>query len=123
MAQMATRKHDITAEYEIFARKRMVLQFTVLDADGAAVNITGFNWRFVVKAKGASDGDIALVDVATGSGITTTNGAAGILQVVVAASAMALDVTKPMDYELSRTDADNEGVGSYGAFVVRQSPT
>lgn len=65
----------------IWAGDHADLQFTVVDADGVAVNITGatISWKCAADADSA-----AIVTKTTASGITITNGAAGIFKVALA---------------------------------------
>lgn len=65
----------------IWAGDHADLQFTVVDSTGTAVNITGatISWKCAAAVDSAS----ALFTKTTASGITITNGAAGIFKVSI----------------------------------------
>jgi hypothetical protein len=63
-----------------------VWRFTVVDADGAAVNLTGYSARFTVKRNVNHDDTDAFLTKTIGSGITVTNAAGGLLEVRLAAA-------------------------------------
>ncbi|MGK2965508.1 MAG: hypothetical protein ACSLFM_07865 [Tepidiformaceae bacterium] len=109
----------VTLDDEWFSGTDKTLEFTVVDADSVAVNITGWALQWVLTLK---DSRTVMLTKTVGSGITITSGAAGILQVAVAdtdTNDFATGRTALYDYELRRTDAGNEDVLAYGTVVLR----
>lgn len=115
---------NITKEHEFFTGTDRVLQFSVVDADDVAVNITGWALQWVlVRAPGAAASSGHLVSKTVGSGITITNGAGGVCQVAVEdADTDGLEGSDSPLYrhELRRTDGGNEDILAYGTVVLRQ---
>lgn len=62
----------------MYAGDNKTLEFAVVDALGAALNITGAAIEWV-----AWDGDIVVLRKTVGSGITITSGSGGLFQVIL----------------------------------------
>ena len=115
---------NIDLDDELFTGKDRTLQFTVVDAAGAAQAITGWALKWVLCSN--QDRRTPLVSKTVGSGITITNGAGGICQVAITdddTATLAGAEDPKYFHELSRTDSGNEDVLAYGTVVLRQSPT
>lgn len=117
---------QITASDELFSGVDKTLQFTVVDASDAAVNITGWALEWVLyQGVSPKKGATALITKTTSAGITITNGAGGVCQVAIAdTDTDTIDGDdKPGYYqELRRTDAGLEDVLAYGPVTIKQSP-
>lgn len=102
----------------IFLGTDNILKFEP-DPDEAVQDITG--WILVFNVKDASKrSSTALITKTVGSGITITNGPAGLYQVSLTAN--DLDNLSPMKYywEVSRDDVNNQYVMAYGIFVAKE---
>lgn len=66
-------------DFELFAGDDFILEFTVTDEDGTALNITGASISWVVW-----DGSTAVLTKTTASGISITDAAAGEFRVTLA---------------------------------------
>lgn len=116
----------ITASEEWFTGADKVLQYTVVDSAGVAVNITGWSLRWVMVRKQAASAAASghLVSKETGgAGIAITNGASGICQVTITdadTDGMEGGETPLYQYELRRTDPGSEDVLAYGNVTLRQ---
>lgn len=127
---MATQA-NITSVHELWTGKDYVLQFTVEDSDGVAVDITGYAISWSMFPKLLTEGAATIPSFAAktvGSGITLTDATNGILQVViddVDTDVLVGTQTDIPDYrhELRRTDSGSEAVLSYGSVVLKQSPS
>ena len=120
-------KVDITPDDEWFTGTDKTLQFSVVDADGTAVNITGWALEWALyNNKDLRKGASALITRTTGAAtISITDGAGGVCQVSVTddlTDGLAGANTPLYYHELRRTDAGNEDVLAYGAVTIRQSP-
>lgn len=114
----------IVTSDELFTGKDKVLQFTVVDADDAVVDITGWTLRWALSK--AADHRSVAVSKTTSAGIALTDAANGVCQVTI--SAADTENLEGSDdpkwwHELSRTNSGNSDVLSYGSVVLRQSAT
>lgn len=107
---------DIAAADNWFLGEDKVLEFTVVDSAGAAVNITGWALEWILRS-GA--GERALLTKTVGSGVTITGGAGGVCQVAIADTDTDDLAAGRYWHALRRTDAGNEAVLSYGQVVLR----
>lgn len=105
---------NVTRADHLFASERKVLQFTVTDSAGAAVNITGWTLEWVLSNE---PGGTALLTKTTASGITITNGAGGVFTVTLAAADLALN-PGVYYYRTWRTDSGAEQSLAFGALTV-----
>lgn len=118
---MAT-ESNITAASHFFTGEDKSLVVTVLDAAGAAQDITGWALSWMVKRRKTDADADALVTKATGAGIALTTPASGICTVTVEDVDIAELLGGQLYYhELKRTDAGLETVLSYGTFVLSQA--
>jgi hypothetical protein len=107
---------DITADDGWFIGEDKTLEFTVLEADGSAQDLSGWAIEWVLRRE---PGGSALVTKEVGSGITVSTPASGVLQVAVA------DVdTDPLPagrywHALRRADSGTEAVLAYGQVALR----
>jgi len=109
----------IRAEIRCFQREAVELPVSIIDDAGAAVDITGYSFAFVVKER---FGAIVLFEIG-GADIAIVNPAsAGLVTVTITAE--TLDVPPDVyEWELRRTDSANDAVLAYGSFYVRRSLT
>ncbi len=111
----------ILTTYNLFIGEDRTLRFTVVDANDAAVDITGYALEWVMRERPGSD--MATLTKTTGSGITITDGPNGLCEVAIAdANTLALD---PGTYfhTLRRTDDGSETVLSFGDVILKQAAT
>ena len=100
---------------EAFIGNDLVLRFTVEDADGAAVNISGWTFAFAL----ASSYSAAAAD--SDDGITINDAAAGIVDVAVLdTDTDELDVGTYVA-DLKRADAGQEATLAYGRLKMLPS--
>lgn len=97
----------------LFCGDGKTIRYTVVDAAGAAVNITGWLVRFTVAPE---PGDTAVMEKEGGSGITLTTPLSGILDVDI--NALDTDDIPPGTYiySLRRIDEGFEQTLAYGDF-------
>lgn len=116
---------NITKADELFSGTDKLLEFSVVDADGAAQNITGWamSWTLFTRPTPPA-GATALLTKTTGAGgISITDGSGGVCQVSIADTDTDDLIGDALYYhELRRTDSGNEDVLSYGTLWLRQSP-
>lgn len=111
----------ISTTYNLFIGEDRTLRFTVVDANDAAVDISGYALEWVMREKPAS----ATADItkATGSGITITDGPNGLCEVAITdADTLAL-LPGTYFHTLRRTDDDSETVLSFGDVILRYAAT
>lgn len=94
----------------LFSGEDRTVRFIVLDADGAAQNVTGWAMSFVVGS---------WLTLTTGAGVTLTTPASGIVDVSLSAANLAMLSGKSLHYKLRRTDAGSNTVMAYGTLSVR----
>ncbi len=110
---------DIHAADAWFIGEDKILRFAVVDANAAAVNITGWELGWVLR-ESAADSD-SLASKSVGAGITITDGPGGICEVAITdADTDNLDPGTYV-YALRRTDEGSEQVLAYGDAVLRQA--
>ena len=103
---------------EAFLGNDLVLRFTVEDADGAAVNITGWTFAFALAR---SYSVAAAISKSSGAGIAINDGAAGIVDVTVQdTDTDDLDVGAYVA-DLKRADAGQEATLAYGRLKLLPS--
>lgn len=75
------------AKFEMAKGESRILEFPVLDAASAPLDITGANLQFSLKATRAGEptGN-AVISKTVGSGITITDGAGGLCEVLLASA-------------------------------------
>jgi hypothetical protein len=105
-------QQDITVAENLFLGEDRTLQFTVTDAAGVVVNITGWTLQWKLEA---SQGGTALV---TKTG-TVTDGPNGVCTVTLAAADTVGLTAGPKWHVLARTDSGNASVLSYGAVALQ----
>jgi hypothetical protein len=98
-----------------FIGEHKTLRFTVVDAAGAAVNITG--WLIDFKISATNSGP-RIFTKSVGSGITLTTPASGILDVTINTADTSGLAPGVYYYALRRTTASNETELSYGTAVL-----
>lgn len=109
---------NITVDESLFLEEDRPLEYTVLDEDGVAVNITGWTVTWTLRVDRATSA--ALITKTVGSGITLTTPASGILRVTIdSADWSTID---PGNYwmVLERTGSGTNAVLSRGYMVVKQ---
>ena len=95
--------------------------FTVVDADGVAVNITDYALEWVLRETPGSA--TATITKTTDSGITITDGPAGKCEVAIA-DTDTIDLSPGRYFHtLRRTDDGLETVLSFGQAVLQQAAT
>lgn len=111
---------DIKAEDEFFVGDDFPIDYYVTDngdrVTGTAVPITGWALEWVMRYR---PGEAALLTKTTGAGITITDGAAGICQVVVSDTDTDNMPSGKYWIALRRTDAGNERTISSGYATLR----
>lgn len=109
----------IRTELRCFQREAVLLPISIIDDAGAAVDITGYIFGFVVRARFAA---VALFEVADADIDIVAPPADGVVNVEITAA--TLDVAPDVyEWELRRTDSANDAVLAYGSFYVRRSLT
>lgn len=104
-----------------FIGEDKVFEFTVVDSDGAAQNITGWSLEWVLRQR--PDRDAAVLTKTDGNGIALTTPASGICQVTIT-DADTLALSPGSYYHTLRRDDDNtEAVLSFGEAILRQAAT
>lgn len=104
-----------------FIGEDRTFRHTVVDDDGDVQPITGWGLEWVLRER--PDAGTTILTKTVGSGITITNGTAGICSVAIAdADTIALN---PGDYyyTLRRSDAGYETVLAFGRATLRQAAT
>lgn len=115
-------KSPVVITDNFFIGEDRVLRFTVVDADGVAVNITGWALEWVLRVVPASTA-ASLTKTTGGGGITITSGAGGICEVAIAdADTINLGEDRYF-YTLRRSDSGNEVVLAFGEFWLQQAAT
>ena len=103
---------------EAFIGNDLVLRFTVEDADGAAVNISGWTFAFALASSYSA---AAAVSKDSDDGITINDAAAGIVDVAVLdTDTDELDVGTYVA-DLKRADAGQEATLAYGRLKMLPS--
>jgi hypothetical protein len=113
---------DITEQY--FTGEDKTLRFTIYtDADHSATeDITGWALSWLVKRRKRQTDADAVITKTTGSGITITSAAAGVLDVALSDTDIANIAGDALYWhELKRTDAGSETVLSQGLFRLTQA--
>lgn len=115
-------KTDIEESDRFFTNADKIITFQVKQSDGTtAQNITGWALSWVLKARPTDADASAKVTKTTPSGISITDGANGICQVVVTDENTANVKAGFYFHELKRTDAGSETPLCEGTVVLRQS--
>lgn len=97
------------------------LDFTVLDGDDVAVNITNYALEWVLRETPGSG--TAAITKTTSDGITITDGPAGECRVAIA-DADTIDLSPGRYFHtLRRTDDGLETVLSFGQAVLQEAAT
>lgn len=118
---MAT-KSDITADDDFFIGEDKSLVFTVTDAAGDALNISGWSLSWMVKRRRADADGSALIVKTTDDDIALTTPGDGVCTVLVADTDTDAMLPGTLYYhELKRTDAGFETVLAYGELTLRPS--
>ena len=97
------------------------LDFTVVDGDDVAVNITDYALEWVVRE--TPGGATASITKTTSDGITITDGPGGVCRVAIADGDTLSLAPGRYFHTLRRTDADLETVLSFGQAVLQQAAT
>jgi len=109
----------IRAEIRCFQREAVELPISIVDDAGAAIDITGYAFSFVVRARFAS---VALFEVPAGDISIVGSAADGLVNVTIISGTLDVD-PDVYEWELRRTDSANDAVLAYGSFYVRRSLT
>lgn len=115
---------NITKADELFTGTDKLLQFTVVDAAGAVVDISGWALKWTLFTRPVpSAGATALLSKTTPTVINITDGQNGICQVSLTDADTDDLIGDALYYhELRRTDSGLEDVLAYGTVWLRQSP-
>lgn len=129
---MAT-ESNIDKDDNVFIGEDKTLSFTVLDADGVPMDISGWALAFIVRSKDTSTGTPVLTKT-TSSGITITgtynatpasNTQRAVVSLVDTDTAEndGTVIIKPAKYRysLKRTDSGSETILAFGNFVLREA--
>ena len=107
----------ITAAANWFIGEDRIFSFTVLNAAGAAQNISGWALEWTLRAGPTSPA--TLLTKTTVSGIAITDAVNGVCQVTITdTDTLALE-TGQHYHTLKRTDDGSEAVLSFGVAVLR----
>lgn len=116
---------NITAEHEWFTAKDWVWEFVMKDEAGVVVDITGWAFAFVVKAKGANDATAPLFAELSGASVPVVDGPTGRFRVIGTAALVSASGigNKTYQHEIRRTDTGDVRVVAEGDAFLRQSLT
>lgn len=104
--------------------KDKVFQYTVMNAaETAVVDISAWALIKWVCCENAGDLGTPKITRTMGAGIAITSGVGGIIQVTVPNALCEIDGDREYYVELSRYDANNEGVLACGQAWLWNSPT
>lgn len=104
-----------------FIGEDRVLEFTVVDENDAAVDITSYALEWVLRRKrGSPSADITKT---TGSGITITDGPNGVCEVAIDDTDTLTLSPEQYFHTLRRTDDGLETVLSFGDLFLQQAAT
>jgi hypothetical protein len=111
----------IATDKNLFIGEDRSLDFTVVDANGTAVDITSYGLEWVMRERAAS----ATADITktTSSGITLTDPTNGVCRVAIADTDTLALLPGTYFHTLRRTDDDSETVLSFGDVILRYAAT
>lgn len=112
-----SRESPITLSHNWFRGQDDIFEYSIVDADGAAVNITSWALEWVMRE--SESASTAALTKTTAAGITITNGAGGVLQVAISDTDTLTLEPRTYVYALRRTDAGSEQILAFGDAVLR----
>lgn len=113
-----SKESPITYADKWFVNEDKILEFTVVDADEVAIDISTYTLSWELKEEENSSDN--LISKTTGSGISlVTDGSDGKCQVAIDAADTASLVAGKYWHELRRTGTGTGGVLSFGNAVLR----
>ncbi len=112
----------IQQAHGVFRGKNKVLQFSVKDAAGAVVDITGWAITWGLWEKDSTP-TTAKVEKTVGDGVSIVDGPEGVFQVSIEPDDTSDMAPKEYYHEARRTDTGYVDVLASGPFWLNQSPS